>query len=103
MTAIEPGELFTIEYGKGHKLEVVALNGRQRLKCIRFLAQAQSAGSDFAALCQATEELFECVKLCAPSLTEEQLEKMDDELMAQVIVKTLGKAAISEDEAKKSE
>jgi hypothetical protein len=104
MASIEPGEEFVIEYGKSHRITVVALNGRQRLRCLKLMANLQGVGKEgFDAVASAMEELESCTRLCSPSITEEQLLKLDDELMGQIIVGTLAKNAISEDDEKKSE
>lgn len=104
MTAIEPGDSFTIEYGKGHRLEVVALNGRQRIQCMRIIGAMQSASEsgNFEHLADAQEKLEQAVRICSPSITDEQLARLDDQLSGDIIFKTLGKAQVDGEEAKKS-
>lgn len=105
VTPIEPGEPFTIEYGRGHALEVVALNGRQRIQVMRVIGEVQSAASsgEFAKQADAIESLMVAVKTCCPSVTDEQLDKLDEEQMGAIVVKTLAKQQIQGEQAKKSE
>ena len=101
---IEPGEPFEIEYGNGKRLQVVALNGRQRRECMLALDAAHKAGvaNDFAAVADAIPMLEKAAQTCCPTLTDEDLEKFDEELLGQVIVSTLGKLRVTGEQAKKS-
>ena len=104
MVAIEPGEKFTIEYGKGHQIEVVALNGRQRIEATKCVAEMQRASKegDIDAQAKALEWLEQVTRFCAPSMTDEMIDKTDDELQIQIISQTMMKASIEVEEAKKS-
>ena len=104
MAAIEPGESFEIEYGNNHRLTVVALNGRQRLTCLKTVGLLQDAHTKGIETAVAMlEQLEGCLKLCSPTITDAQIEKLDDELMVQIIFQTLAKQAITGEEAKKYE
>jgi hypothetical protein len=103
MSALEPGEKFTITYGKAKKpLEVIALSGRQKrraLQCMASTAEAKTPETVMAAL----EELEAVVKICSPGISEEVLDTLDDTLQVNIITATLMQTRLSEGEEKKSE
>lgn len=103
MSALEPGEKFTIAYGKAAKpLEVVALSGRQKrraLQCMASTVEAKKPDTIIAAL----EELEAVVKMCAPGITEAVLDTLDDALQVAIITAVLMQTRLSEGEEKKSE
>lgn len=101
---LEPGEPFDITYGKGHALTVQALTARQKRQLVKTLTAIQSLDTtNFAAL----ESLYDMaeagVKVCCPGISDEQLAAMDEQQQMEIIGKTLGGAALSIDEQKKSE
>lgn len=103
MTAIEPGERFTIAYGKDKKpLEVVALSGRQKRRAVACMASTTGASKPGEILA-VLDELDAVTRICAPGITDAVMETLDDELQVQIISATIMKARISEDEEKKSE
>ena len=103
MSALEPGEKFTIVYGKAKKLlEVVALNGRQKRRALQCMASLAGL-KDPATLCSLLEEMEAVVKVCAPGITEAELETLDDALQASIIASTLMQTRLNEAEEKKSE
>ncbi len=101
---IEPGQLFTIEYGNGHMLEVRALAGRKQAQLAKTLSQAGQAEveQNILALFDAS---LEALKLCVGDDAAESLwdDHVDAELAMEIAGKTLGKQALSEDDKKKLE
>lgn len=105
VAAIEPGEPFTIEYGRqGKTLEVIALTGKQRRDCLRVMGKVQEASDSgsFSAVADAMDLLVEQVKVCSPSIPDDELDRLDDDGLGEIIVKTLGKLSIGAEQAKKS-
>jgi len=103
MSAIEPGESFPIEFGKNkRRLQVVALNGRQKRRAVACMANLRSA-KDPDAMLAVLDELEQVTKVCSPTITEEIIETLDDALQAEIVSKTLMRTVISEDDSKKSE
>jgi len=98
MGAIEPGEKFTIEYGKGHKLEVVALSFRQRHNLAKMLDRmvASKGAEQF-------EVIEEALRFCVPGMSDSLLDTIDDITAAEIIRKVRMGSTISDDERKKSE
>lgn len=99
---IEPGDKFKIGYGRGHQIEVVGLNYRQ-LKRGKILMANVTQANTAETVMQVIDELLEFVRVCAPGITDEQIDAMDDQMMVELIVNTMSKARLSEDELKKSE
>jgi len=98
MGAIEPGEKFTIEYGNGHKLEVVALSFRQRHALAKVVDKLFVAkGSD------QFEVIEEALKICVPNCSEAFLDTIDDAMASEIIGKVRKNAMVGDDERKKSE
>lgn len=103
MSALEPGEKFKIVYGKAKKqLEVVALSGRQKRRALQCMATL-AGQKDPATLCALLEEIEAVVKVCAPGITEAELETLDDALQVSIITSTLMQTRLDESEEKKSE
>lgn len=102
MTTLEPGEPFEIEYGRGHRLTVVALNHRQRRRCIQ-LMQSVSSATDPQSVLSVLDELESVVRVCSPDITDERFDSLDDQLMVEIVSKTLSRTRVDEDEQKKSE
>ena len=103
MKPIEPGDTFTIEYGCDHRIEVVALNMRQKRKVMGIVdevSEIEAASSSRAKLFDLAEE---ALKICVPSITEEQIDTIDEIMAMEIIGATLSKQGLSNDEEKKSE
>lgn len=96
MANIEPGEKFTIGYGNGHKLEVVALNMRQRRQIIGLLSSVQNAADENPV--EALEAIEKALGLCCPDLDAEFIDSLDEEMAMQIVQSTMEKAGLSEDE-----
>ena len=101
MASIEPGEPFRIEYGKGHKLDVVALSQRQFRRMIAISTRVANGSPDD--IMAVMDEMEACLKMCSPSITEERIETLDSELIMEIIAKTMSKAKIDGDDEKKSD
>lgn len=99
MSAIEPGDRFFVGYGNGHKIEVVALSMRQRREVVKGV---ETVAGDSKAV-DAYDAIEEALKRCCPNITDEIIEKLDEEMAMQIIQATMQKAALSEDDKKKSE
>jgi hypothetical protein len=98
MGAIEPGEKFEIEYGNGHKLEVVALSFRQRHALAKVVDKVIAAKGS-----EQFEAIEEALRICVPACSEAFLDTIDDAMAGEIVEKVRQNAAISEDERKKSE
>lgn len=103
MTSIEPGEKFSIEYGNGHTVEVVALNMRQRRALIKLLAAVQDADPH-----EALDSIEEALRCCFPAelnadIFDELVDSLDEEMAMEIVQKTMEKQRLSEDERGKSE
>ena len=98
MGAIEPGEKFTIEYGNGHKLEVMALSFRQRhalaKMCDRMIAVKGA---------EQFEIIEEALRFCVPGMKDELPDVIDDITAAEIIRKVRMGSTISDEERKKSD
>lgn len=103
MTPLEPGDKFTVGYGNGHTIQVVALSGRQKRNVIAMLEEIKSLQAESASKLRLFEIAEDAVRVCVPGLTEEQIDKMDETQQLEIVGKTIAKAALSEDEIKKSE
>ena len=104
MAFIEPGQLFEIEFGNGHKLEVAALAGRkqgQLQKMLGKIAMCEANGNAESLLEMVEEALAICVG--AEKAAEMFDTSVDCELAMQICQKTMLKQVLSEDERKKSE
>ena len=90
---IEPGDVFSVKYGDDKQVEVKALSARDRVRCMRVLAEVQKAGEsgDFEKLADATEAVEGAFKMCVVDCSDEAVAKFDDAMMGEVIVNTLGK------------
>lgn len=100
MTAIEPGDEFEIEYGRGHRLTVRALSGRQKRRVADLFARVQGLSEDpegVAELYNLAEQLF---KLAVPDATDELIDTLDEEMQLTIASKVLAKAAASPEEKK---
>ena len=103
MRTIEPGEEFEIEYGNGHRLKVVGLSFRQE----RELAKAEDAAKKVST----NEEAFDiCEHALRLSLTNHDdkqfsvlLDKLNLNLIQEILLKINTAAEVSTDDEKKSE
>lgn len=101
---LEPGEPYEIEYGNGHSLSVVALSARQKKKLVSILQAVQSLDTkQIDSLSTLYDLAEEGLKICSPGITDEQIEKMDEQQQMEVIGKTLAGALPTAGEQKKSE
>ena len=98
MANIEPGEKFTVQYGNGHEVEVVALNMRQRRDVIRLLAAVQDVSP-----VEALESIEAALGFCCPSISDEFVNSLDEEMAMEIVQATMEKQRLSEDERGKSE
>lgn len=103
MTAIEPGEIFTIEYGREHQLEVRALGMRQQKALVYAIAEAAAAeaSQDLKAIIDTTDKALEYA--VGAETAEALRDEVDMEMAMEIAGKVLGKQSVSEDEKKKSE
>lgn len=104
MTAIEPGQSFTIQYGNDHTIDVVALAGRkQRLLAnkIKELVSAEREGRSLDLFDLSEEALAMCL---GDERAAELFESaVDAEMAIDIATKTLGKQSLSDDDKKKLE
>lgn len=103
MTPLEPGDKFKVGYGNGHVIEVVALSGRQKRKLLALMEEINALKTEAASKVRVFDIAEEAVRICVPDLTDEQIEKMDETQQLEIAAATMAKAALSEDEIKKSE
>lgn len=100
MSAIEPGEIFRIEYGSGHTIDVVALGLRGK-RAVHAILQKIGAGlQDRMQLIDLCEE---GLRLCVAKWSDEYLDRIDESQALEIIGKTLAAAVIDEGTRKKSE
>lgn len=97
MIQFEPGTPFDVTFGKGHKLTVRSLDVRKKAKLITMMREIQNAGQD------AFNILLNAVEMCAPAITDEQWELIDERAASEIILMTLANGGLSEDERKKFE
>ena len=101
MSKLEPGDTFTIGYGNGRTLEVVALSWKQQ----REFGRAEEGGYD--SIDAAYEALEAKLRKCVPSMSDEQfeslLETLNFALIQEIIRNTNQQNQLTEDEEKKSE
>jgi hypothetical protein len=123
MAAIEPGERFTVEYGNGHQLEVIALAGRKQGRVLSLLSDIGKA-EETREYHLAGDKVEEALAICLgggseggnESETERQKREsanakaadlfdtvLDFESAADIVRSTLSKQALSEDDKKKLE
>lgn len=100
MPAIEPGERFTVEYGNGHKTNVVALSLRQKRKIMQLLLHVQDLKITTASIDDLYAKCEEMVRMCCPDITEEQLDKLDESLAMEIASATLAGAVLDPEEKK---
>jgi len=101
MGAVEPGEGFTIEYGKGRQLCAVGLSFRQE----RALAKLE----DSARAAESAEQVFDLfeqgLRLCLPHMGSEEVDELLDVLnleMLQDVLRKINRGQhLTEDERKK--
>ena len=103
MTALEPGDRFKVSYGNDHVIEVVALSGRQKRSLIAMFEEIKELQTSAASKVRLFEITEDALRLCCPDITDEQIDKMDEQHQMEIAGKTLAKAALSEDELKKLE
>lgn len=97
MSAIEPGDKFTVGYGNGHTIEVVALSMRQRREVVKGV---ETVAGDSKAV-DAFDAIENALKQCCPDINDELIDTLDEEMAMQIIQATMQKAALSEDDRKK--
>jgi len=103
MAYLEPGERFTVKYGNGHTIEVVALSGRQKRKVMSLVdevSQMQSTMQSKTRLFDIAEEAF---LLCCPDASDELMDKLDERLQLEIVGQTLQGATLSDEDKKKYE
>ena len=100
MPAIEPGEPFTVQYGNGHTIEVVALSLRQK----RLITQLLISVQNLTVTAESIDDLYgkceDMVRMCCPTVTEEQMEQLDECLSMEIASNTLAGAALDGEEKK---
>lgn len=102
MAYLEPGERFTVNYGNGHTIEVVALSGRQKRKVMSLVeevSQIQAVTKSKTRLFDIAEEAF---LLCCPDASDELMDRLDERLQLEIVGQTLQGATLSDDDKKKS-
>lgn len=95
---LEPGQEFQVEYSDGKSLTAVSLSLRGQQKVMQLLVDGD-AGDQLKKL-QAAES---GLKLCFPTITEEQLESLNYNMALDVIGKALAATRLSVDDQKKLE
>jgi hypothetical protein len=95
---LEPGESFAVEYSSGKSLQAVSLSLRGQQKVMALLVDGDS-GDQLKKL-QAAEQ---ALRLCFPSITDEQLDSLNYNMALEVVGKALAATRLSSDEQKKSE
>ena len=106
MANIAPGEKFTIGYGNGKELEVVALNGNGQRKLSNAIAEmAGLEGEGGLAAFKLFDLAYDAVVICVGTEKADELfdTDVDAELGMEIASKVLGKQSLSEEERKKSE
>ena len=101
MAAIEPGEKFIVGYGNGHEVEVVALSLRQKRTVTKDLKQVQELKTDAGSLDQLYEICDRMLRECLGDVAEDLIDRIDETMAMEIVGKTLGCAALTEEERKK--
>lgn len=100
MTPIEPGETFTVGYGKGHTIEVVALSLRAKLKVARMFVEMQSLPDEIEGQEKQLAICDEMLAICAPNMTDTQAQTLDEVLALEVVQRTVSLASIGNEQKK---
>ena len=103
MSRVEPGETFSIQYGNGHSIEVMALNMRQKGKLIAIVEQVSGLAESNQSRAKLFELAEQALKICVPNVDESTLDTLDEQMAMEIITATLSGQFVSDDDKKKSE
>lgn len=95
---LEPGQQFEVEYSAGKSLTAVSLSLRGQQRVMQLLVDGD-AGDQLQKL-QAAES---GLKICFPTITDDQLDSLNYNMAIEAIGKALAATRLSVDDQKKSE